>query len=139
MQESIWEKHQVAIIVVVVLVGLMAYCMVAEEIRTHAVPASEPTITATFSKFVETQHAEKFLTVIATFRLPTQTSCANGCTSHVSGCNIKGNISFDTKEKIYQMPGQTYYEETVIDPSYGERWFCTEQEAITNGWRKSKQ
>jgi hypothetical protein len=36
------------------------------------------------------------------------------------------------------MPGQHYYYKTQIDASKGERWFCTEQEAIAAGWRKAK-
>ncbi len=63
--------------------------------------------------------------------------CLNGCRSYVEGCDIKGNISFVTGEKIYLVPGQGFYEETKIDPDYGERWFCTEQEAKANGWRKA--
>lgn len=55
------------------------------------------------------------------------------------GCQIKGNISFSTGEKIYHMPGQEYYDKTVIDESRGERWFCTEEEAQKAGWRKSKK
>jgi hypothetical protein len=55
-----------------------------------------------------------------------------------SGCNIKGNISIDTHERIYHVPGQRYYDDTVIDPRYGERWFCSEAEARAAGWRKSK-
>jgi hypothetical protein len=51
-------------------------------------------------------------------------------------CLIKGNIS-SKKEKIYHLPGQQYYEKTIIDESKGERWFCTEEEAIEAGWRKS--
>lgn len=66
-------------------------------------------------------------------------SCANGCTSHKAGCDIKGNISYNSGEKIYHVPGQEYYSETNISPEYGERWFCTESEAIANGWRKSKE
>ena len=54
-----------------------------------------------------------------------------------STCNIKGNISFDTGEKIYHLPGQEYYDATDIDEAYGERWFCTEAEALAAGWRKS--
>ena len=49
-----------------------------------------------------------------------------GCEYHKDGCDIKGNISFDTAEKIYHVPGQQYYATTTIDPNYGERWFCTE-------------
>jgi hypothetical protein len=43
---------------------------------------------------------------------------------------IKGNISFLTGERIYHVPGQRYYDKTVINVLQGERWFCTEQEAI---------
>ena len=65
--------------------------------------------------------------------------CPDGCASHKSGCDIKGNISINTGEKIYHLPGQEYYEETRISPEYGERWFCTEAEARANGWRKSRR
>ncbi len=52
-------------------------------------------------------------------------------------CVIKGNIS-STGEKIYHVPGQRYYAQTVITLSKGERWFCSETEAQAAGWRKSK-
>ena len=52
-------------------------------------------------------------------------------------CQIKGNISIGSGEKIYHLPGQEYYRETVIRPEYGERWFCTEAEARQAGWRKA--
>jgi hypothetical protein len=52
-------------------------------------------------------------------------------------CNIKGNISYSTGEKIYHVPGQQYYSRTKINTAYGERWFCSEAEAIRAGWRKS--
>jgi micrococcal nuclease len=68
----------------------------------------------------------------------TATGCPQGCVSPPAGCAIKGNIS-SSGVKIYHLPGQRYYEQTVIDPNKGERWFCTEQEAEANGWRKSKQ
>ncbi|MBR3595094.1 hypothetical protein IKL45_02565 [Candidatus Saccharibacteria bacterium] len=53
-------------------------------------------------------------------------------------CNIKGNISYRTGEKIYHVPGQRYYDSTKINTSAGERWFCSEAEAVAAGWRKSK-
>lgn len=53
------------------------------------------------------------------------------------GCTIKGNISINTGNKIYHLPGMEDYESTVIDPTQGEKWFCTESEAIANGWRKA--
>lgn len=55
----------------------------------------------------------------------------------VADCAIKGNIS-SSGEKIYHVPGQRYYERTKIEENKGERWFCTEEEAIESGWRKSK-
>lgn len=67
------------------------------------------------------------------------TGCPLGCTVHKAGCDIKGNKSIDSGERIYHVPGGEYYNETVIRPEYGERWFCTEAEAIANGWRKSKK
>ncbi len=53
-------------------------------------------------------------------------------------CKIKGNISIDTGERIFHVPGQRYYDQTKISPKYGERWFCSEFEAWAAGWRKSK-
>jgi micrococcal nuclease len=53
------------------------------------------------------------------------------------GCVIKGNIS-SSKEKIYHLPGCEDYDKTVINESAGERWFCTEEEAVAAGWRKAK-
>jgi hypothetical protein len=29
------------------------------------------------------------------------------------------------------------YENTIIDPMKGEKWFCTESEEIANGWKKA--
>lgn len=54
------------------------------------------------------------------------------------GCAIKGNISINTGERIYHVPGQLSYAETKISPEYGERWFCSEAEAVAAGWRRSR-
>jgi YesN/AraC family two-component response regulator len=67
-----------------------------------------------------------------------ENGCPDGCTYHKSGCDIKGNISYTTGEKIYHLPTDKYYYDTEIEPSIGERWFCTEEEARTNGWRHSR-
>ncbi len=42
-------------------------------------------------------------------------------------------------ERIYHVPGGTYYSRTRINVAKGERWFCTEEEALAAGWRKSKR
>jgi hypothetical protein len=54
-----------------------------------------------------------------------------------SGCDIKGNVSISSGDRIYHVPGQEWYEETIIRPEYGERWFCSEAEARKAGWRRA--
>ncbi|RUV67667.1 DUF4236 domain-containing protein [Mesorhizobium sp.] len=53
-------------------------------------------------------------------------------------CDIKGNIS-NKGVRIYHLPGQRFYDETVISPAKGERMFCSEDEARADGWRRSKR
>ena len=53
-------------------------------------------------------------------------------------CRIKGNINRDG-ERTYHVPGSRWYDRTKIDPSKGERWFCTEAEARAAGWRAPRQ
>ena len=55
-----------------------------------------------------------------------------------NGCIIKGNIS-SNGEKTYHVKTGQYYKRTKITLSKGERWFCNEDEARQNGWRKSKR
>jgi cold shock CspA family protein len=54
-----------------------------------------------------------------------------------SGCMVKGNISFDDGLKLYHVPGMRDYEITIINESKGERWFCSEADAIANGWLRA--
>jgi endonuclease YncB( thermonuclease family) len=51
-----------------------------------------------------------------------------------TGCAIKGNINGEG-DHIYHLPGAASYDDTVIDESRGERWFCSEAEARRAGWR----
>jgi endonuclease YncB( thermonuclease family) len=53
------------------------------------------------------------------------------------GCVIKGNIS--GSGRIYHLPGQENYTDTRIDPRRGERWFCSEAEAVAAGWRRARR
>lgn len=53
-----------------------------------------------------------------------------------SSCTIKGNIN-SSGEKIYHLQNCAYYSKTVIDENRGERWFCSESEAQTAGWRRA--
>ena len=45
--------------------------------------------------------------------------------------------SFTRWLSLFYLPGMEAYQSTVIDPARGERWFCTESEAIASGWRKA--
>jgi endonuclease YncB( thermonuclease family) len=50
-----------------------------------------------------------------------------------AGCPIKGNIS--KQGNIYHAPWSPFYAKTKINTSKGERWFCSEEEAVKAGWR----
>ncbi len=66
-----------------------------------------------------------------------QTSVTTAPAENIPGsCNIKGNINAK-KERIYHAPGCGSYDKTVIDESAGEKWFCSEQDALDAGWRKA--
>ncbi len=64
-------------------------------------------------------------------------ACPAGCTDPQPGCQIKGNINSEGV-KIYHVPGSNSYDQTVISPHKGELWFCSEEEALANGWRAPK-
>jgi endonuclease YncB( thermonuclease family) len=49
------------------------------------------------------------------------------------GCAIKGNISGNGQ--IYHVPWSPWYGKVKIDEARGERWFCSEADAIAAGWR----
>ena len=54
------------------------------------------------------------------------------------GCDIKGNIS-RSGERIYHVPGMRGYDQTQINERAGERWFCSEAEARSAGWRRAQR
>ena len=53
------------------------------------------------------------------------------------GCTVKGNVSQTTGNRLYHVPGMENYAQTVIDSRYGERWFCSEADAVAAGWSKA--
>ncbi len=57
-------------------------------------------------------------------------------TAASEGCMIKANIN-SNGDRIYHAPGQRNYERTTIREENGERWFCSEADAIAAGWRKA--
>ncbi len=92
-----------------------------------------------------------------------QTGCPHGCVIPSAGCRIKGSVDvFEREEakgpwgqvfkeypnlfgsssptetvKTYYTPEQALYDWATVAPDLGGRWFCTEVEAIANGWTKS--
>jgi hypothetical protein len=50
---------------------------------------------------------------------------------------IKGNIN-SKGEKIAHAPGDPNYNQVKIDESKGEKFFCTLEDAIAEGWRAVK-
>lgn len=110
-----------------------------EQARAQGLTSCRPTPTPSLTATRAPTPTQPTATAKPRTATPTvATGCPQGCASPPPGCAIKGNIS-SSGVKIYHLPGQRYYEQTVIDPNKGERWFCTEQEAEANGWRKSKQ
>lgn len=65
-----------------------------------------------------------------------QTQSSTSVQKSGSGCSIKGNINA-SGEKIYHVSGCGSYTKTRIDEQRGERWFCSEAEAQSAGWRKA--
>ncbi len=57
-------------------------------------------------------------------------------TAAPAGCLIKGNVS-RKGDRIYHVPGDRTYSRVRMNEERGERWFCTEEQAIAAGWRKS--
>ncbi|NOV20315.1 thermonuclease family protein [Ensifer adhaerens] len=50
------------------------------------------------------------------------------------GCPIKGNINRNNV-RIYHVPWSKDYAKTKVDQARGEKWFCSEDEALAAGWR----
>lgn len=56
-------------------------------------------------------------------------------------CQIKGNIVEEwlkRGQKIYHSPGCAQYKTTRVQKYLGEQWFCTEAQAKSSGYVKSK-
>jgi endonuclease YncB( thermonuclease family) len=57
-------------------------------------------------------------------------------TPPVAECAIKGNVNRHG-ERIYFLHGNSAYGKVRMDKGMGERWFCSEHEAVATGWRKA--
>ncbi len=54
--------------------------------------------------------------------------------SSPDGCPIKGIVS-QSGSKTYVIPGGRDYRRTTVRTAKGERWFCTEADAVSAGWK----
>jgi endonuclease YncB( thermonuclease family) len=59
-----------------------------------------------------------------------------GAAGAPEGCAIKGNISGNGR--LYHLPGSRGYAATTISTAKGERWFCSEDQAVAAGWVKAR-
>lgn len=56
----------------------------------------------------------------------------------VRSCNIKGALG-PADEPIYYVPTDKEYESVAIDPTRGERMFCSDEEARAAGWTRPSE
>ncbi|MEL6375430.1 MAG: thermonuclease family protein [Pseudomonadota bacterium] len=66
-----------------------------------------------------------------------ETRWAQASDASPRGCAIKGNIS--PHGRIYHPPWSRWYGRIRIELAKGERWFCSEAEALRAGWRPVRQ
>lgn len=55
--------------------------------------------------------------------------------SPIRDCVVKGNVR--DGQKVYHVPGCFNYNDTIIDTSFGDQWFCTEVAATEAGFVKA--
>lgn len=56
-------------------------------------------------------------------------------TTSATGCSIKGNIRAGVK--TYYLPHCETYNQVIVDEAFGDRWFCSEEEAKEEGFTKA--
>ena len=53
-------------------------------------------------------------------------------------CQIKGNLDRMDK-RWYHLPSFRHYETTEVNLQHGDRWFCTEEDAISAGFERARE
>jgi endonuclease YncB( thermonuclease family) len=94
-----------------------------------------------YSRAYVAEEAEARTNGVGIWQAPTTTAwdhragrwAAAGDNAAPGACPIKGNIT--SNGRIYHMPWSPWYDKVRIEPGKGERWFCTENEALAAGWR----
>lgn len=113
-------------------------------------PTREPTEAPTPYPIVQTMTAALYVSHIAqtptrgvhtpqNIYSPTPAPQRLGSASSSDGtCRIKGNVNTSTGERIYHCPGWRDYDKTDMIASEGDRYFCSEAEALAAGFREAK-
>jgi hypothetical protein len=88
------------------------------------------------------RHRDKDTIILGALSVPVTAQAqllapASSATAPSSQCIIKGNVN-RKGERIYHMPGQIGYAKVDMRDAQ-KRWFCSEDEAITAGWRPAKR
>jgi endonuclease YncB( thermonuclease family) len=87
------------------------------------------------------RHRDKHTVMLGGLSVPADAqtellAAASSANAPSPGCIIKGNVN-TLGERIYHMPGQAAYSKiNMQDPR--KRWFCSEEDARTAGWRPAK-
>lgn len=55
-----------------------------------------------------------------------------------SGCQIKGNLD-RLDQRWYHLPSFRHYEATEVNLKHGDRWFCTEEQAQSAGFKRARE
>lgn len=144
-------KHDIikviAVAIAIILLGWFAFCIITQKLMRQDTQqdAQHEYCVTDMQYYSETEHKCVDIPDLRAEKYEEQAQRAEDeyreykqSIEENNTCNIKGNISFDTGEKIYHVPGQKYYNSTQINESRGERWFCSEEEARAAGWRKSE-
>lgn len=63
--------------------------------------------------------------------------CTQDVNSENPECNIKGNVRANSQTRLYHLPKCRNYKLTQIQLYFGDKWFCTEKEAIRAGFVKA--
>jgi len=55
-----------------------------------------------------------------------------------TGCVVKGNLD-KLDKRWYHLPEMRHYNQVVVNLDKGDRWFCSQEEAVKAGFSKARQ
>jgi len=84
------------------------------------------------------QHYEERLVQAAESGYQGKSGLWTACAPNPGGCVIKGNISRKDK-RWYHLPSFRHYQQTQVNFEHGDRWFCTEDDAVRAGFQRARE